>query len=395
MFDRIVKKYVKNSENVHDVKVRESYGKLSGILGIILNTFMCLCKIVVGFLMGSISIISDGINNLSDAGSSVITIFGFKLSSKKPDKEHPFGHGRMEYFAGLAVSIIIIIIAIQLFKDSIIKVINLETLQVDKGTFFYVTIGLLSLSILIKTWMALFNYTLGKKINSLAMKATALDSVTDCISTFVVLVCTVLSLFIDSFSIDGVAGIIVSLFIAFTGVRSVLEVVNPLLGEAPDKELVDSIADFVMNFSPSIVGVHDLMLHDYGPGRKIIVLHAEVPAEGDVLELHDIIDNIEKGLENEFNCIATIHMDPVMTKSERVNELKKVCQDIVKSIDASFDIHDFRMNEGETHANLIFDVVVGHDSVLSLKEVEKLVANKVHEYDNKLAAVVTAEHPLV
>lgn len=395
MFDGFIKKFVKNSENIHDVKVREGYGKLSGILGIILNTFMCLCKIIVGLLMGSISIISDGINNLSDAGSSVITIFGFKLSSKKPDKEHPFGHGRMEYFAGLAVSIIIIIISIQLFKDSLLKVINLETLQVEKGVFFFITIGLLSLSILIKAWMALFNYTLGKKINSLAMKATALDSITDCISTFVVLVCTVLSLFIDSFSIDGVAGIVVSLFIAFTGVRSVLEIINPLLGEAPDKELVKSIADYVENFSPFIVGVHDLMLHDYGPGRKIIVLHAEVPAEGNVLELHDIIDNVEKGIENTFNCIATIHMDPVMTQSERVNELKEVCRNIVKGIDPEFDIHDFRMNEGETHANLIFDVVVGHDSLLTLNEVEKLVAHKVHEYDKKLAAVVKAEYPLV
>lgn len=395
MFNKYIKIFIKDYKEVEKPEVREKYGLLASITGIILNIIMCAGKIVSGLIIGAISIVSDGINNLSDAGSSVITLLGFKLANKKPDKEHPFGHGRIEYFAGLTVSVVILIVAVRLFTDSISKIKTNATIEIGSQKIFILTIVILSCSILLKLWMALFNNYSGKKINSLAMQATALDSVSDCVSTTVVLACTILSKFITNFPIDGVAGVVVSLFIAYTGIRSIIETANVLIGQAPDPELVNEIADYVEKFDKNVVGIHDLILHDYGVGRKIINLHVEVPAEGDIMQLHDLIDNIEKGLETKFNCIATLHLDPVITTSERVNELKKVCAEIVKGIDPEFNIHDFRMNEGETHANLIFDVLLTHGTKLSPSEVEKLVSVKVKEYDGKLNAVVKAEYPLV
>ncbi len=395
MFNLLIKTFVKNYKEVEDPKVRASYGKLSGVLGIILNVILSTGKMLAGVITGAISIISDAINNLSDAASSVITLIGFKLSGKKPDKAHPYGYGRMEHFAGLAISTIIIFVAITLLSDSITKVINGETLAIERGATFYVTIGILTGSILIKLLMALFNVYIGNKIKSSALKATFLDSVCDCCSTFVVLVCTVLALFVKDFPLDGVAGIVVSLFIGYTGINSIKEIISPLLGEAPDPELVKDLKHYVMNYDENVVGVHDLMFHDYGPGRQLVVLHVEVPAEGDIMELHDMIDNIEKAIEEKFNCLATIHMDPVYTKSERVNDVKQTCYDIIKSIDNSFDMHDFRMNEGATHANVIFDLVIPLDCKLSNSEIINLVSTKLKKKEEKLNVVLNIEYPLV
>ncbi len=395
MFKSYIKLFIKNCENVKDPAVRRKYGTLCGVTGIVLNILMCTAKIVTGLITGAISILSDGINNLSDAGSSVITLLGFKLSAKKPDKEHPFGHGRMEYFAGLAVSVIILIVAVQLLMDSIDKIIYGVTPKFDSPVTAYVTFGILGFSIIIKLWMAILNRYSGKKINSVALTSTFLDCVTDCISTSVVLACTVLSFFVTEFSIDGIAGVIVSLFIVYTGIRSIKEVMDVLLGQAPDKELVDDIAKFVIDYDARVVGVHDIMLHDYGPGRKILNLHVEVPASGNVLELHDMVDNIERGLEKQFNCLATLHMDPVETESERVKELKQLCVKIVHDIDNSFSLHDFRMNEGETHANLIFDVVITHEKVYIAEQIQDIINGRLKEIDQKLNAVVTVEYPFV
>ncbi len=395
MFDKYIKTFIKNAEDVENPEVRQKYGKLAGITGIILNVFMSVMKICAGVITGAISIISDGVNNLSDAGSSVITLLGFKLSAKKPDKGHPFGHGRMEYFSGLAVSIVIIMVAVSLFSDSIQKVIGGVVPDIGSDTVFFVTAGILFLSILIKLWMAAFNRYAGKKISSVAMEATFFDSVSDCISTLVVLICLILSRFVVDFPIDGIAGISVSLFIAYTGVRSVSDVASVLLGKAPDPKLVKEIEEYVKNYDQRVVGIHDLMLHDYGPGRKIIMLHTEVPAEGNIMELHDMVDNIENGLEEKFNCVATIHMDPVTTTSERVNSLKASCKEIVRSIDPKFDIHDFRVVEGDTHSNLIFDVLLTHETALSVEQVKAEVEKKVKELDPKLNAKVKAEYPLV
>ena len=395
MFNFLIKKFVKNSEDVTNPKVRESYGKLSGVLGIILNIILSFGKMIIGFITGAVSIVSDGVNNLSDASSSVITLIGFKLSSKKPDKKHPYGYGRVEYFAGLAISTIIIFVAISLLKESITKIIAGETLNITLGATFYVTVAILVASIFIKFLMAMFNVKVGKKIKSVALTATFLDCITDCISTFVVLSCTVLSLFINSFPLDGVAGIVVSLFIAYTGVRSILEVVSPLLGEAPDAEVVKEIRDYAVGYDKNVVGLHDMMFHDYGPGRKLVIMHVEVPAEGDIMELHDMIDNLEKDIEKRYNCMCTIHMDPVVTTSARLNAIKDVCRKIVKEINPSFDIHDFRMNEGSTHANVIFDLALDRETKISFFEIEEKVTKKIKEYDDKLNVVINVEYNLV
>lgn len=377
------------------VATREKYGKLAGVAGVVLNALMSVAKIIAGTICGAISIVSDGINNLSDAGTSIVSFVGFKLSAKKPDKEHPFGHGRFEYFAGLTVSFVILVVAFSLFKESVSKISQNECLNAEKGVLFFVTAAILDLSIFAKIFLAWLNLRIGKKINSVALRANFYDCLSDCASTGIVLISLILSLFIKNVAIDGYAGVVVSLFIAYTGIRSLKEITDVLLGKAPDKAFVKDIERFVKGFDEKVVGVHDLMFHDYGPGRKILVLHVEVPAEGDIMQLHDMIDNIERGLEKKFNCATTIHMDPVVTSSERVNELKETCRKIVKEIDSSFDIHDFRMNEGETHANLIFDVLMSYDSQLTPEQVEKSVAEKVAQYDSKLSAVVKAEYPLV
>ena len=395
MFGWLTKIFIKDRDNTSDPHVRESYGKLTGITGIILNIILCASKIVTGLITGAISVVSDGINNLSDAASSIITLVGFKLSAKKPDKEHPFGHGRMEYFAGLLVSLIILLVAFELFSESLQNIIDGTVPSFASENVRIITICVLGASILVKLWMALFNRYCGKKINSVAMQATAADSATDCISTAVVLVCTVLTAFVGNFPIDAIAGIVVAIFIFYTGIKSVKSILDLLLGKAPDPELVREIADYVVNFDSNIVGVHDLIVHDYGPGRKMITLHAEVPAEGNMVQLHEIIDSIERGLAEHYNCLATIHMDPVVTTSERVNMLKAKCVEIVKSIDPGFSVHDFRVSEGKEHSNVIFEVVLTRDTRLTNAQIEAIIRQKLAEYDKTLCPVVEFDLPFV
>lgn len=392
MFEKLVGRFVKNAGDVNNPAVREAYGRLSGVTGILLNILLCLSKIVVGFLTGAISVVSDGVNNLSDAGSSVITFIGFKLSSKKPDKGHPFGHGRMEYFAGLAVSAVILVVAVQLLIESVRKIAAGEASAFASPTVFVVTLCVLCLSILVKCWMFLFNRSLGKKIDSAAMLATATDSLSDCVATSVVLVCAVLSRFLPDLPIDGYAGVAVSLFIAFAGIKSMKSVVDLLMGEAPDPEFCKQIADYAMHYNELIIGVHDLVVHDYGPGRKMITLHVEVPAEADVLQMHDVIDNIERSIEEKFNSKTTIHMDPVITTSERLSELKKQCVKIVSEIQPDFSLHDFRMNEGDTHANLIFDVAIPYDTKMTAHEIEDQIDAAVKKIDPNLNARINVEY---
>ena len=391
MFDGFLKKY--GEEDLAKHEIRAKCGKRAGVIGIIVNILLCAMKIATGLIVGAISIVSDGINNLSDAGSSIITLFGFKLSEKKPDKEHPFGHGRMEYCAGLGVSIIVLIVATELFITSVEKITAWETVSSDSKATLIITSVILVFSILAKAYLAIMNRSVGKKLNSVAMLATATDSISDCLATSVVLISSVLSAFIKNVPFDGFAGAIVSLFIAISGIKSIKSVVDLLLGEAPDPALVKGVADYVLNFDKEkVIGVHDLMIHDYGPGRKIIVLHAEVPAEGNMLVLHDVIDNIERGLESKFNCLATIHMDPVVTTSPRLNAIKEECKKIVKEIDPSFTLHDFRMNEGDTHTNLIFDVVVPYDTKLTPHEIEAQIDAALKKTDPKLHARINVDY---
>ena len=394
MFEFFIKKFIKNPEKTDDPKVREQYGKLASVTGIFLNLLMCIFKIVVGAISGAISVLSDGVNNLSDVGSSAITFFGFKLSSKKPDKKHPYGHGRMEYFAGLTVSAIIVLVAFQLCKDSIVKIVNNDVLEVRPSPFFIISITVLFVCVLIKFMMGMFYRYVGKKISSVSLTATFRDCLTDCISTAVVLACMISALFLKNIPVDGIGGAIVSLFIGYTGVRSLLEVASSMLGEAPDKQLVNQLSDFVLNYSPDVVGVHDIMFHDYGLGRRFIVLHVEIPAEGDILQLHDMIDNIERDVSEKFHSITTIHLDPVLTQSERVEQLKSAVLKAVKAIDQRFEIHDFRMNEGATHTNAIFDLVLTHETKLTAAEIESRLKDSLQEEKN-LNLVITFEHSLV
>lgn len=372
-------------------KKRSAYGKLCGIVGIALNILLFLGKFFAGMISNSIAITADAFNNLSDAGSSVVTLIGFKLAEKKPDADHPFGFGRMEYLSGLVVSAVILLMGFELVKDSIDKIINPTSVD-----FSVVVLVILLASIAGKCYMAYYNFSYGKKFDSAALKATATDSLSDCISTAVVLAATIIGYY-TNIQIDGYCGVIVGILIFVAGINAAKETMDPLLGQTPDPEFVERIEEIVLNFNKeSVIGIHDLMVHDYGPGRRVISLHAEVPAEGDIIALHDIIDNLEVKLRTELGSLATIHMDPVVTKDERVTELKEKCQAILKDVEESLTLHDFRVVFGETHTNILFDVVVPHAFGMSDKEVIKLLQEKIWEtIGRQYFIVVTIDKPAV
>ena len=355
-------------------KKRGAYGKLCGLVGIVLNIILFAGKFLAGILSNSIAITADAFNNLSDAGSSVVTLVGFKLAEQKPDSDHPFGHGRMEYLSGLAVAAVILLMAFELLQDSIDKIVH--PVEVE---FSPIILGILVASILVKCYMAFYNFSIGKKIDSTALRATGTDSLSDCVSTFVILIATIVGHY-TNIQIDGFCGVAVGLLIFWAGFNAAKDTLDPLLGQAPDPVFVEQIEKRVMEFDPeSIVGVHDLIVHDYGPGRRVISLHAEVPAEGDMLQLHDVIDNLEGTLRMELGCLTTIHMDPVATKDERVLALKEQCKRIINSIGESLSLHDFRVVLGDSHTNLIFDVVIPYEFALSDAETTKLIQEKVWE----------------
>lgn len=369
---------------------RSAYGKLCGILGILLNLVLFGGKFFAGILSNSIAITADAFNNLSDAGSSIITLVGFKLAEQKPDSKHPFGHGRMEYLAGLIVSAIILMMGMELIKSSIDKI-----LHPTKVVFSPIVVGILLVSILVKCYMAYYNFHIGKRMDSATLKATGTDSLGDCISTFAVLIATLVEYY-THLQIDGFCGIAVGALIFFAGVHAAKETLNPLLGESIEKEYADKIEQMVLEFDESIIGVHDLMVHDYGPSRKIISLHAEVPAESNMLLIHDIIDNLEQKLQTEMGCIATIHMDPIVTSDERVGLLKEQCNRIVKNIGNVLTLHDFRVVFGETHTNLIFDVIVPYEFGLSDNETMELIQRNVkNEIGENYFTVIKIDKPAI
>ncbi|MBQ2900426.1 MAG: cation transporter [Agathobacter sp.] len=378
-------------EELSPDRKRSAYGKLCGTVGIVLNIFLFIGKFVAGLISNSIAITADAFNNLSDAGSSLVTLIGFKLAEQKPDSDHPFGHGRIEYLSGLIVSAVILMMGFELVKDSIDKI--LHPTGVD---FSVVVFVILVASILVKFYMAFYNFRYGKRFESGTLKATATDSLSDCISTGVVLLATVIGHYTDV-QIDGFCGIAVGILIFVAGINAAKETLSPLLGEAPDPEFVDKIEELVLNYDKeSIIGIHDLIVHDYGPGRRIISLHAEVPAEGNMMSLHDVIDNLEMKLRVELGCLTTIHMDPVVTTDERVTELKEQCVDLVKGIGEKLSLHDFRVVFGDTHTNMIFDVVVPFEFYLSDAETTKLIQEKVWEQIGKnYFVVITIDKPAV
>ncbi len=345
----LAKIFIKEKDD--KVKIRQSYGVLCGVVGILLNILLFLGKFLAGTISNSIAITADAFNNLSDAGSSFVTLVGFKLAGAKPDPEHPFGHGRMEYVSGLVVSAAILLMAYELIRDSINKILHPEDTE-----FSALVLVILLVSIMVKLYMAYYNRNIGQKIDSAAMKATAMDSLSDTCATAVVLIATLVGHY-TGLHIDGWCGALVGLFILYAGFNAAKETLDPLLGQPPEDEFVEEIQQIVMAHE-GICGIHDLIVHDYGPGRQMISLHAEVSAEGDISEIHDLIDNIENELRMRLGCEATIHMDPIITTDEHIRELKETVVSIVKEIDEILSMHDFRVVSGPTHTNLIFDVIV-------------------------------------
>lgn len=369
-----------------EVEKRSIYGMVCGFVGIFFNIILFVGKLLAGIITSSISITADALNNLSDAGSSIVTLAGFKLAAQKPDSKHPYGHGRIEYLAGLAVAAVILIMGFELFRDSIGKVLHPHDTE-----FSYVVIFILLASILVKCYMAYYNYSIGKEIDSAAVRAAAMDSMSDCIATGAVLVTTVLN-HLYGWQLDGYCGILVSLFIMYSGIQAARDSVDPLLGIEPDEEFLQQIEDISLSFDENIVGIHDLMVHDYGPGRKIISLHAEVPADSNMIQIHDVIDNLEKKLSKDLGCMATIHMDPVAVNDPEVKELKLQVADLAKEVLDAITIHDFRVVKGDTHTNLIFDMVVPFSCKCTDREMADMVADKIKEkLGNNYYAVIDVD----
>lgn len=377
----LIRLFVPDSQKVNDPAVRGRYGVLAGGMGIFLNLCLFCGKFFAGFFTGSIAITADAFNNLSDAGSSVVTLAGFKMASMPADREHPFGHGRLEYLSGLAISAAILLVGVELGKSSVEKIIHPEAVQMG-----ILPVVILILSILVKLWMAYFNRNLGKRISSSAMMATAADSLTDAAATSAVLI----GMAVGHFSgrlIDGYIGLLVAAFILYSGFTTARDSLSPLLGQAPDKEFVASIREAALAH-PEILGIHDLVVHDYGPGRRIISFHAEVPSNRDILETHDVIDHLEMELRERFQCDVTVHMDPIVIDNAIINALRSQVAQAVKEIDPDLTIHDFRMVDGPTHANLIFDVIAPYRFRMSDTELTETVQQKIKTLDQRYFAVV-------
>lgn len=374
MTDWLVKHFIQNPDDKDDPAVRQRYGLLSGGVGILLNLLLSAGKFLAGLLTGSIAVTADAFNNLSDAGSSVVTLAGFRLAAKQADDDHPFGHGRIEYLTGLLVAAAILLVGVELARTSLEKILQPEAVD-----FSWLSVGILCASILVKLWMSAFNRRLSRRIGSAAMAATAADSLSDVVATSAVLLGTLAGHFF-SLRIDGWVGILVAAFILRAGWEAAKDTLDPLLGQSPDPNLVESIQKAVLAH-PQVTGVHDLIIHDYGPGRRMMSLHAEVPMDADVLEVHDVIDNIERELKETFHIEAVIHMDPIATKDPQTNALREKMAALVREIDPAMTIHDFRMTVGPDHQNLIFDVVVPHKCPLSDEEVKAAIAGKAGELE--------------
>ena len=379
-----VRRFVKDYENTADERVRQGYGTVASITGICLNVLLFLGKYLAGQISGSIAITADAFNNLSDAGSSVITLLGFRIAAKKPDPNHPYGHGRMEYVAGLIVSFAILLMGIELFRSSVEKILSPEPVD---GSLAAILV--LAASIGVKIYMFYYNRKLGKKIHSAAMKATSMDSLSDSAATFVVLV-SVMVMKVTGINLDGVSGLLVSAFILYAGYGAAKETISPLLGQSPEPEFVQAVENLVMAH-PEVIGIHDLIVHDYGPGRRMISLHGEVPGDGDIFVLHDVIDSIEKELQEKLGCNAVIHMDPIATDDETVNAMKEKVLEAVGKISPEITIHDFRIVHGPTHTNVIFDAVVPFGFHMEEDEVKKALEKEVREMEGNCYPVITID----
>ena len=388
MIKLLTKLFIKDHENVANAAVRRAYGTMCGLYGIFLNLLLFAGKYFAGVVSGSVAITADAFNNLSDAGSSIITLLGFAIAGKKPDLDHPFGHGRAEYLAGLALSAVIILMGFELAKSSFDKILHPDPINTG-----LLPALILVCSILVKFYMCLYNRSVGKKIHSAAMQATATDSLSDSVATAVVLLSMGISYFFHV-NIDGYAGLLVAVFIVYAGFNAAKDTVSPLLGQAPDPEFVQQVADIV-TAHPEVVGMHDLVVHDYGPGRVMVSLHAEVRGDGNIFALHDAIDTAENELKDRLGCIATIHMDPIEADNSEVSQMRTAVLAKVKELDHVISIHDFRMVPGPTHTNLIFDAVVPADYPESDEELAANIRQQIHQAWPDRYAVVTIDHSYI
>ncbi len=379
MIGLLARWWIWDHKNYKQEQVRSGYGTLCGAVGIVLNLLLFAGKYVAGVLTGSVAITADSFNNLSDAASSVLMLLGFRWAAKQADADHPYGHGRIEYVTGMVISFLIMLMGVELLKTSVDKILHPQPV-----TFSWLTAGILAASVLIKCYMAVYNRGIGKKIESSAMLATATDSLSDAIATTVVFISTVVS-YVTHWPLDGWCGALVALLILYAGFSSVKDTLGELLGKSPDPELIRQIKEVVLSHD-AVVGIHDLLLHDYGPGRRMISLHAEVPGDGNIFELHDAIDHIEMEIMERFHCETTIHMDPVEVNNQKVNAAKKKLISCLKNVDETVSIHDFRMVVGPTHTNYIFDLEMPVESKKSesqlRREVEMMVAQ---EFENTFA----------
>lgn len=381
----LVKRFVKDYEAVQKPEVRAAYGKLSGLVGIFCNVILFGVKFLLGTLTASVAVTADAVNNLSDASSGIISLLGFKMASRPADEEHPYGHARYEYLAGLTVTVMILVIGIELLKSSVLKVMHPEPVE-----FRVVSVVVLAAAIVVKLWLALFNRNLGKTINSQTLLTTAADSRNDVISTGAVLFAAVLSR-ISGVELDGYMGILVALFILYSGLGLIRETLDPLLGKAPDAGLVEEIQRKIMTY-PGVLGTHDLMIHDYGPGRQFASVHVEVAAEEDVIKSHDVIDNIERDFYKEMNLHLVVHMDPVITGDAALGDLRSWLSSEVKKVNPDLTIHDLRFVQGTTHSNLIFDCLVPHGIAQSDAEIKEAIAELVKKTYPNYYCVITIDH---
>ncbi len=381
--NRLIRRFVRSPDDTRSPAVRYAYGRLAGIAGLVCNLLLFIAKLLIGIFSGSLAIIADAFNNLSDAGSTVVTLVGFKLSSAPADRDHPFGHGRMEYLSAMAVAVLIILAGFELATSAVDKILHPAAAEVS-----LVTVIILVAAIGVKLWMAFFSHRIGKTIESDALLAAAIDSRNDVICTSLVLINTLIGLFSD-LALDGYFGLAVALFVIWSGFSVIRETVSPLLGQAPDEQLVQDIQDTVLSYD-GVVGIHDMMVHDYGPGRVIASLHAEVPCDQDILHSHDIIDCIERDLMTKFNVITCIHMDPVDTTNPETLRLKALAESELHAIDERLSLHDFRVVNGQSHTNLIFDAVVPFDYA-QRDTLPDLIEGRIRAVDDRLFTVVRVE----
>lgn len=384
MTETLVRLFVKNSRDTTDPGVRTAYGNLASWVGIFCNLLLCAGKFLAGTLSGSISIAADAVNNLSDASSSVVSLIGFKLGARPADDEHPYGHARFEYLAGLAVAVMVLVIGVELLKSSVEKILDPAPV-----TFSWVAMAVLAVSIAVKLWMSVFNRTVGKRINSGSLIATAADSRNDVLTTSAVLIASLISHF-AKVELDGWMGAAVALFILYSGVGLVKDTIDPLLGLAPDPELVQHIHDKIMSY-PGVLGTHDLMVHDYGPGRQFASVHVELAAEDDVMASHELIDDIERDFLKNDRLPVVIHFDPIVTSDAQVGDMRRWLAEAVRTIDPSLSIHDLRMVPGVNHTNIIFDCVTPSGFAMSSARLKEAIAQLVSEKDPNYRCVITVE----